>query len=33
MAIAQILIMIGFFSSLIFVIQALVPVRNSHPIA
>ncbi len=32
MAIAQVLIMLGFFSSLIFAIQVLVPAKKSHPI-
>ena len=32
MAIAQILIMVGFFSSLIFTLQVLVPAKKGHPI-
>ena len=32
MALDQILILIGFFSSLIFTIQVLAPAKKSHPI-
>jgi hypothetical protein len=32
MALAQILITLGFFASLIFTIQVLVPGKSSHPI-